>query len=211
MKKLWILAVVVAAVSLVAVWFVDRGGIFPTKEIRYRYEVTVDTPDGQMTGYSVHRLVIQDTTMTPARNYQVELDGEAVPFILPDGRVLFATLRSKGGAGPQQLFAMTVSLSHSGRWIDAPEQFNALVRADNWPSLAIIEKRDAPASLRWVSDDEEYRVLDARMISTDEVPSEKVAHLLPWLVDFISAAPYSSRQMTDLHLLAFALKVGVRS
>lgn len=193
------------------VFFANQGGIFPTKRIHYRYEVTVDTPQGLMTGYSVHRIVIQDTTMTPARNYQVELDGEAVPFELSDGRILLATLSSESGAGPQRVFGTTVRLSGTGKWIDAPQEFDKSVSKEHFPKLAIIDDPEDPKTLRLVSTGSGFEVLSVRMISTDEAMTETVAELLPWLVETIQNAPYSSSQMTNLHLIAFTLKVGVRS
>ena len=84
------------------------------------------------------------------------------------------------------------------------------MRASNWPNLAIIDDPNAPESLRWVHDDADFRVVRARMISTNENLTERVADLLPWLVPFIQDAPYSSRETTDLHILAFNLKTGVR-
>lgn len=211
MKKLWVLAAVLAAVALVAVWFVDRGGIFPTKEIRYRFEVTVDTPAGTMTSYSVHRLVIQDTTMTPARNYQIELDGEAVPFPLQDGRILFATLQTVSGAGPQQVVGATVKLSGTGRWIDAPNTFERVASSEYFPLLAIIDDPTNSSTLMPLSSDSEFKVTQLRLISTDEKMTEEVARLLPWLVDAIWNLPTISTRITDQHVLISSLKVGVRS
>lgn len=212
-KRYVVLAGLLAVVVAATMWFIDRGGIYPTKRINYRFEVTVETPAGPMTAYSVHSLVIQDTTMTPARNYQIDLDGEAVPFALPDGRYLFATLRPRGDVGMQQLFGITIGRSGYpfAKWIDVAEQFDARVPAEHLPTLAIIDASKEPETLRLVDDESEFRVLQARMISTDEPMTEEVANILPWLVDAIMAIPTLSTKTTDHHRLIVALKIGVRS
>jgi len=186
--------------------------LFPTKEIRYRFEVTVDTPDGAMTGYSVHRMVIHDNTNTPARNYRTDFDAEAVSFELSDGRYLLATLRPADGIGMVQLIltAMGSSGYSFPRLIDMPTEFDAAVPAKHFPKLAIVDGPTGPETLRWVPDEGEFTVVQARVVSTNQDVSETISKALPWLVKFIEDAPYAASKMDERHKIAFALKAGVR-
>ena len=210
-KRYAILAGLLALVVAVTIWFIDRGGIYPTKRINYRFEVTVETPEGVMSGYSVHRLVVEDLTMTPSRNYHIDLDGEAVPFALADGRYLFATLRPRGDVGMQQLFGITLGRSgHTfSKWIDVAEQFDAPIPAEHLPMLAIIEASKTPETLRLIEGSAEFKVLEAKMVSTSEPLTDEVETLLPWLVDAIKDRPKPPARITDTYVLLSSLKVGV--
>ena len=211
MNRLWGAVVAIVLVVLGTAWFVDRGGIFPTKRIYYRYEVTVDTPTGLITNNSIHRFVIQDTTMTPARNYQLDLDGEAVPFELPDGSILLATLSNQSDVGLVRVFGATVGLGNTGKWIDAPKEFNAEVHSKYFPRLAIVDDRNDPRTLMRLDVSNDFEVVRVRMVSTDEPMTEHLSELLPWLVESIRDLPTISTRITDHHILISSLRVGLRS
>ena len=217
-------------------WLVDRGGIFRTEHRAYRFEVTVDTPEGLKTAYSVHEVTIQDQTWTPARTNQIKLVGEAVPFVLKDGRILFATLEYLPSGYPFE--ALLGRAIPNGKWIDIQEQFDFSLNEKSWPRLALIDAADKPETLRMLDGrgpfpktvlgigkeafakleservpdpmESQFKVVGARIVSTDEEMTSKVSEVLPWLLETIETAPYSARQTTDLQLMAFTLKTGVR-
>ena len=74
---------------------------YPSETLRYRMTVTVDTPEGPRTGSSV-----VESTMTAGPRpgdtggIQYGLKGEAVAVPLPNGKVLFALLRSNSDGDP---------------------------------------------------------------------------------------------------------------
>jgi hypothetical protein len=71
---------------------------YPSETLRYRMTVTVDTPEGPRTGSSV----VESTMAAGPRpgdtgGIHYGLKGEAVAVPLPNGKVLFALLRSNTG------------------------------------------------------------------------------------------------------------------
>jgi hypothetical protein len=196
----------------------------------------IGTPDGVMTGYSVHEITIQNQTWTPARNYQIKLVGEAVPFVLKDGRILFATLKYLPSGYPFE--ALLGRAIPDGKWIDIQEQFDFSLSEKSWPRLALIDATDKPETLRMLDGrgpfpktvlgvgkeafakleservpdpmESQFRVVDARIVSTDEKMTSTVTELLPWLVETIETAPNHDPGPTDVQYMAFTLKTGVR-
>jgi hypothetical protein len=212
-KHSWKLAVAaLAIVAVVALWFVDRGGIFPTERVNYRFEVTVDTPHGEMTSYAVHQITIVDQLRTIARNYQINTDGEAVIFPLPDGRYLFATLRFNGGIGIQQLIAE--SLGKEGyrmpSWAEFPRHFSASISEDSFPVLVTIDSSLRRESLRVVGEAENFRVTSASFVSSGEGVTSEIADLIPWLIAAIHDLTTLNSEITEQHKIISSLKFGVR-
>lgn len=113
----------------------------------------------------------------------------------------------------QQLFGITLGRSGHpfSKWIDVAEQFDAPVPAEHFPMLAIIDASKTPETLRLVEDSAQFKVLEAKIVSTSEPMTDEVSKLLPWLVDAIKAIPSLSTKTTEHHRLLSALKFGVRS
>lgn len=97
---------------------------YPSETLRYRMTVTVDTPEGPRTGSSV-----VESTMTAGPRpgdtggIQYGLKGEAVAVSLPNGRVLFALLRSNSDGDPAGYHTrlMQSAACREGRPSDQPD------------------------------------------------------------------------------------------
>jgi hypothetical protein len=79
----------------------NQPGGREVEELRYRLMVAVDTPEGMKSGSSVIevRAVKNPDWLTPeGRGYRYSFKGEAVAVDLPDGRTLFALLKTQSGA-----------------------------------------------------------------------------------------------------------------
>jgi hypothetical protein len=79
----------------------NQPGGREVEELRYRLTVAVDTPEGMRSGSSVIevRAVKNPDWLTPeGRGYRYSFKGEAVAVDLPDGRTLFALLKTQSGA-----------------------------------------------------------------------------------------------------------------
>ena len=88
-------AFAVAAILFVAYKSLEGVIFYPTYSSTYRLEVAVNTPEGRKTSFSVLDVDIVDmrNSWWPyGRQISTRVDGEAVSFVLGDGRVLFATL-----------------------------------------------------------------------------------------------------------------------
>lgn len=70
---------------------------YRSEEFRYRMTVEVETPQGPRTGSSVIEVQVSDPgpNSFPEAGINTKVRGEAVSVDLPDGKVLFALLRSR--------------------------------------------------------------------------------------------------------------------
>ncbi len=233
-RGVFLFSTMIALLSGLTWWFIDRGGIFQTERRTYRFEVTVETPEGLKTAYSVHEITIQDMTWTPARNYQIDLVGEAVPFVLKDGRTLFATLALRNGAIFEQALGPAVM---DGNWIAIREDFDFHLKEMVLPRLALIDAPDKPETLRMLDGrkpfattersigkealaylererapdpmESLFRVVDARLATTDERITTKVADLLPWIRGMLDNRPIPAEKIGYINITSAALKTGV--
>jgi hypothetical protein len=92
-------------------------------QFRYRLTVEVETPEGLKSGYSVIQVKAIDSdnmiNMPHAASRRVQFKGEAVVVELPEGRVLFALLKDKGGANRADYFPM---YGFMDRWKGIPTE-----------------------------------------------------------------------------------------
>ncbi|MDG6078622.1 hypothetical protein E3U23_05375 [Erythrobacter litoralis] len=129
-------------------------GLDPTPDYRYRLTVEVDTPQGLRSGSSVIEVetdVASATTIPSPGSVSHRVRGEAVAVDLPDGRTLFALLRSGTDA---DWASRVMSMLAPDPPDDVEDRFQA--RFDNllalegkltlprmWPPVGHLEERSA--------------------------------------------------------------------
>ena len=120
-----------------------------TPDYRYRLTVGVDTPEGVKTGSSVIEVetaVASERSIPNPGAVSHRVRGEAVAVDLPDGRTLFALLRS----GNDIDWASRVMFLRAADGLDFEKRFEAMLRNRNelelprmWPPVGHLEERPA--------------------------------------------------------------------
>lgn len=102
----WGLGIVVALVAAVWLFWTFR---YPTYSYNFRMTVAVETPDGVKSGSSVYSVSAGDRPKLTAEegSRSMVVKGEAVAVDLPDGKTLFALLKTNAHFGDMSGLSMT--------------------------------------------------------------------------------------------------------
>lgn len=184
----------------------------PRETLRYRLTVTVDTPQGPRSGSSVIEVVgvRNPGWLTPeGRGTRSSFRGEAVAVDLPGGKVLFALLKTSGGASDAADYpwlAFRERLKGSQDWLDSIRRMRAwrgqvavmpatetTLVADNVPALPrLVRFRDVadPASVEKVdpanlaaSFGPGFALKAVRVEVTDDPVTTGIGKRLGWLTN----------------------------
>ena len=181
-------------------------------DYRYRLTVEVDTPEGLRTGSSVievEQRLVRPGSDPSARAVRRSIRGEAVAVDLPDGRVLFALLRSKDNVDWAGYILPWLAPDRSGRTFEeklgaplslkgevaVPRRFprragSILHENEAWPMLVTFGDLADPTSVSEVDPDdmaasfgEGYAINRITVQLTDEPVTTGIEERLGWLTD----------------------------
>lgn len=180
------------------------GGCEKTYEWHQKTTVTVETPDGTVSGSSVI-LVSATPSWSVDGKYlgnavKMNVTGEATVVEVRPGKYLFALL---DGAKERASIIYYAELPH-----DQDERWSALqamrggrhLPRDDWPRFVTFGSLAEPSTVRGVDPDDlsatfgaGYAVVDVEVEITDQSITESIVHVLPWLAwsesEWISKAP----------------------
>ena len=184
-----------------------------TPDYRYRLTVEVETPDGLRSGSSVIEVdqrMVRPGSSPASRAIQWKIKGEAVAVDLPDGRVLFALLRSESdtswaaravlnlapkqkGESFAERFDDVLALRGKGP-IALPRMLPAhgpLDARSAYPMLVTFGDLDEPTSVALVDPDdlaasfgEGYALKRITVQMTDDPVTTGIDERLGWLPDY---------------------------
>lgn len=142
---------------------VGACGLLGASSYRFRMTVVLDTPQGRRTGSSVYEVTAGRTgaILPDAAKRDWHVKGEAVAVELPDGKTLFALLKTNAHFGDMMGLSMaTLHPDFPGTGYDVVGVAKQLaageypgpveVAADNYPMLVTFADEKSPASVALV-------------------------------------------------------------
>jgi hypothetical protein len=133
---------------------------YPKYVYRFKMTIEIDTPDGVRSGYSVYEVTAQKHAklLPEARARSRDVRGEAVAVDLPDGKTVFALLKTMNGLGDNSLAHLsmaTLDPAYKNDWVVSARriavgdgiQSPAEVAPENYPMLVMFRNPADPASV----------------------------------------------------------------
>ena len=176
------------------------------EEIRFRMTVNVQTPEGIRTGSSVMEISAWNNRI--ALNGHIrgrDLQGEAVPVTLPDGRILIALIAAErpdyveftdivlGALDPAYKNDWVASVDRIAK-AETPSgpqvvsRYPALPSVSNYPMLVSLRDSNSPASVSPVDPSDlaasfgpGFRMKTITFEATEEPLTKEIGEKLPWL------------------------------
>lgn len=194
-------------------------GLVPARTtIHYRLTVEVETPQGLRSGSSVIEVKLTETgedywANPEARGQRAKLRGEAVAVDLPDGRVLFALLRSEDmvDAAAWWPFRIAANPGITGEYSairNAEEMQRSGASGElprgSYPMLVTFGDLADPTSVELVDPDdlaatfgEGVRLERITVQLTDDPVSDQIEMRLPWIDNLESYRTVSSNPFSN--------------
>ena len=195
----------VAVLALASLALAACGLVPARTTIHYRLTVEVETPEGLRSGSSVIEVRISETgedywANPEARGQSAKLRGEAVAVELPDGRVLFALLRSEDmvDAAAWWPFRIAANPCITGEYSairNAEEMQRSGASGElpwgSYPMLVTFGDLADPTSVELVDPDdlaatfgEGVRLKRVTVEFTDDLVTNEIEKTLPWIGAF---------------------------
>ena len=170
-------------------------GLTGNPTYRFKMTIEVDTPEGVKTGSSVYAVETTGSRdlVSGGKGSRFTLHGEAVSVDLPDGRTLFALLKTVAMSGHDDLGAssmVAMDPTFDYDWMASTKKIAtgdgikspAEVPADNYPMLVMFGDINDPRSVEQV-DPEALGVRRITLETTGDAVTTGIEKRLGWLRD----------------------------